>query len=141
MSLLYFAFASNMDTVQMAERCDGAEYLGVASLADHRFRIGRRGYATVVAAPGATVYGVLWGLLPHHEAALDVYEGVRHGLYRKTSLTVRTAKHEDRAALVYVAGDPAAGRPVQGYMEKVVAAAERHGLPAAYIGELRGWLP
>jgi hypothetical protein len=141
MSLLYFAFASNMDTVQMAERCDGAEYLGVAALADHRFRIGRRGYATVVAEPGATVYGVLWDLLPHHEAALDVYEGIRHGLYRKVSLTVRTAKNQDRPALVYVAGDSTVGKAVRGYMEKVVAAAEGHGLPAAYLDELRGWLP
>jgi gamma-glutamylcyclotransferase (GGCT)/AIG2-like uncharacterized protein YtfP len=137
----YFAFASNMDTAQMAARCPGAECLGPAVLADHRFRIGRRGYATVVPEADATVHGILWGLLARHEAALDVYEGVRHGLYRKVSLLVRDASGAERDAIVYVAGDSAGAKPVPGYMEKVVAAAERHGLPTAYVEELRSWLP
>jgi len=141
MNLSYFAFASNMDVAQMAERCAGAECLGPATLAGHRFRIGRRGYATVEPEEGATVHGVLWGLLPRHEAALDVYEGIRHGLYRKVWLRVRSAQGDDRDALLYVAGDPASGSAVPGYMEKVVAAAEHHGLPASYVAELKGWLP
>ncbi len=141
MTLLYFAFASNMDIAQMTQRCAGAEYLGPAVLADHRFRIGRRGYATVVREPGATVHGVLWGLLPRHEAALDVYEGIRHGLYRKVWLSVRTAAGEQRDALLYEAGDPTPGTAVPGYMEKVVAAALHHGLPASYVEELRRSLP
>jgi cation transport regulator ChaC len=140
-SVLYFAFASNMVTAQMAERCPSAEPRGVAALEDHRFIIGRRGYATVVAEPGATVYGILWGLRPEHEAALDVYEGVRHGLYRKAWLPVRLADGTEEQAIVYVAGDPARGNAVAGYVEKVVASAEAHGLPAAYVAELRSWLP
>ena len=117
MTALYFAFASNLVTAQMAERCPGAEPRGVAALEDHRFRIGRRGYATVIGEPGATVHGMLWDLSPQHEAALE------------------------QKAIVYVAGDPARGNAVAGYMEKVVAAAEAHALPAAYVDELRGWLP
>jgi len=141
LTLLYFAFASNMDAAQMAERCYGAECLGTATLADHRFAIGRRGYATVIPEIGASVNGVLWGLDPRHEVALDVYEGIRHGLYRKAVLPVRTAAGDAREALVYVAGDPTTGKAVRGYVEKVVAAAEHHALPAAYIAELKGWLP
>jgi cation transport regulator ChaC len=141
MSVLYFAFASNMVTAQMAERCPGAELRGVAVLEDHRFAIGRRGYATVVSEPGATVYGILWDLRPEHEAALDVYEGVRHGLYRKAWLPVRSADGTEHRAIVYVAGDPARGSAVAGYMEKVVAAAEAHVLPTAYVAVLRSWLP
>ena len=141
MSALYFAFASNMVTAQMAERCQCAAPHGVAALEDHRFIIGRRGYATVIGEPGATVHGILWGLRPEHEAALDVYEGVRHGLYRKVWLSVRSADGTEHRAIVYVAGDPARGNAVAGYMEKVVAAAEAHGLPAAYVADLRSWLP
>jgi len=141
LTLLYFAFASNMDAAQMAERCAGAECLGAATLLDHRFAIGRRGYATVIPEKGASVHGVLWGLHPRHEAALDVYEGIRHGLYRKALLPVRTATGDAREALVYVAGEPATGKAVSGYMEKVVAAAEHHALPPAYIAELKRWLP
>lgn len=142
MTALYFAFASNMVAAQMAERCLGAEARGIAVLEDHRFSIGRRGYATVIGEPGATVHGILWDLSPQHEAALDVYEGVRQGLYRKVWLTVRlVADGSEQRAIVYVAGDPARGNAVAGYLEKVVAAAEAHGLPAAYVDELRGWLP
>ena len=141
MSSLYFAFASNMVTAQMAERCPGAESRGVAVLEDHRFGIGRRGYATVVGEAGAKVHGILWELRPEHEAALDVYEGVRHGLYQKVWLPVHLADGIPQRAIVYVAGDPAPGNAVAGYMEKVVAAAEAHGLPASYIADLRGWLP
>ena len=141
MSVLYFAFASNMVAAQMAERCPGAESRGIGVLDDHRFIIGRRGYATVVSEPGATVYGILWELRPEHEAALDVYEGVRHGLYRKVWLPVRSADGTAQTAIVYVASDPARGTAVAGYVEKVVAAAEAHGLPTAYVADLRSWLP
>ena len=141
MSVLYFAFASNMVTAQMAKRCEGADPRGVAVLEDHRFLIGRRGYATVIGEPGAKVYGILWDLREEHEAALDVYEGVRHGLYRRVWLPVRLADGTEQLAIVYVAGDPARGTAVAGYMEKVVVAAEAHGLPASYVAELREWLP
>lgn len=141
MSILYFAFGSNMVTAQMAGWCAGAEFLGVAVLEDHRFRIGRRGYGTVVPEPGATVYGVLWRLREEDEAALDVYEGVRQGLYQKAWRTVRTDEGDDRQALVYIATDPAPGAAVPGYMEKIVVVAEAHGLPASYRDELRGWMP
>jgi len=140
-SVLYFAFGSNMVAAQMANRCPGAEFLGTAALPDHRFRIGRRGYGTVVPEQGAAVNGVLWGLREEDEAALDVYEGVRHGLYQKVTRAVRTDAGDDRQALVYVATDPAAGAAVPGYMEKIVVAAEEHGFPQAYREELRGWLP
>ena len=96
---------------------------------------------TRYAVNGASVHGVLWSLHPKHEAALDVYEGIRHGLYRKAFLPVRSAAGDAREALVYVAGDPTTGTAVSGYMEKVVAAAEHHGLPVSYIAELKGWLP
>jgi len=141
MSALYFAFGSNTVPAQMAQRCPGAALLGNAVLPDHRFRIGSRGYGTVVPEAGATVHGVLWELREQDEAALDVYEGVRHGLYRKVQCRVRTAAGDDRTALVYVAADPEPGGAVAGYVERIVAAGEVHGFPDAYLDELRRWLP
>ena len=55
-------------------------------------------------------------------------------------IDVRTAAGAAREAVVYVAGDPATGQTVPGYMERVVAAAELHGLPAPYIAVLKGWM-
>ena len=137
----YFAFGSNIVPAQMAKRCPGSTSLGRAELADHRFRIGRRGYGTVEPEAGAVVHGLLWDLRPEDEAALDVYEGVRHGLYRRVRRTVRLASGEEREAFVYVAADTAPGKAVAGYVERIVAAAEAHGFPAAYLDELRSWLP
>jgi len=140
-SALYFAFGSNTVPAQMAKRCPGATLVGNAVLPDHRFRIGRRGYGTVEPGPGAVVHGVLWDLSEGDEAALDVYEGVRHGLYRKVQRVVRTAAGDDRTAFVYVAADPEPGGAVAGYVERIIAAGEAHGFPAEYLDELRGWLP
>jgi gamma-glutamylcyclotransferase (GGCT)/AIG2-like uncharacterized protein YtfP len=141
MSTLYFAFGSNIVPAQMAKRCAGATSLGNAVLEGYRFRIGRRGYGTVVPETGAMVHGLLWALRPEDEAALDVYEGVRHGLYRKVRHPVRTADAAVHDAMVYVGADPEPGTAVAGYVERIVAAAEAHGFPAAYLDELRSWLP
>lgn len=141
MTIYYFAFGSNVVPAQMAKRCPGVTSIGNAVLEGHRFRIGRRGYGTVVPEPDATVHGVLWALRPEDEAALDVYEGVRHGLYRKVRCPVRTEDGAVHEAMVYVAADPEPGAAVPGYVEKIIAAAEAHGFPAAYLDELRRWLP
>lgn len=137
----YFAFGSNIVPAQMAKRCAGATSLGNAVLEGHRFRIGRRGFGTVVPEPGATVHGVLWVLRPEDEMALDVYEGVRHGLFTQVRHPVCAADGAVHDVMVYVATDPEPGVAVPGYVEKIVAAAEAHGFPAPYLDELRGWLP
>lgn len=141
MTQLHFAFGSNIVPTQMAKRCPGATSLGNAMLDGHRFGIGRQGYGTVVPEPGAIVHGILWALRPEDEAALDVYEGVRHGLYRKVLCHVRTTDGVGHEAMVYVAANPEPGAAVRGYIERIVAAAAAHGFPAAYLDELRGWLP
>lgn len=50
MRRLYFAYGSNMDeAAQMAERCPGAEVIGLATLPGYRFVINQRGVATLPA--------------------------------------------------------------------------------------------
>ncbi len=50
---LYFAYESNMHVGQMALRCPASRPLGRAWLDDWRFRINKRGTATIVREPGA----------------------------------------------------------------------------------------
>ncbi len=136
----YFAYGSNMDASQMARRCPGAGLLGTATVAGLRFVVTRAGYASVVPDSTGVVYGVLWSLAPADEVRLDVYEGVAEGLYGKATVRVqRPASHEPIEALLYVATDPTPGRPKAGYLERVVDAARRHGLPPAYVAEIAGW--
>jgi gamma-glutamylcyclotransferase (GGCT)/AIG2-like uncharacterized protein YtfP len=124
----------------MAARCPTAAALGTARLPGWRFVIMGDGYASVVPSPGSEVHGVLWRLKPRDLAALNAYESIDSGLYRRCMLTVM---HGCRAApaLVYLARDRSEGRPKPGYQEIVVAAAREWALPAAYIQILERWGP
>jgi len=115
----YFAYGSNMDRAAMASRCPDAEALGAARLDSHRFFIARAGYASVEPRPGAAVYGVLWRVSARDLAALDAYENVAGGLYRRATLSVRHGNERLRA-VVYIARDQRPGRALSGYQESSV---------------------
>jgi hypothetical protein len=133
--MLHFAYGSNMDRRLMRRRCPGAGVIGGAVLRDHRFIITKDGYASVAAARGALVHGLLWRLTPRDLAALNAYENIDAGLFRAASLTVHAGGRAVRA-LVFVGRSSVPGRPRLGYMELVAAAARDAGLPAGYIAAL-----
>jgi hypothetical protein len=136
----YFAYASNMDIAQMAERCPGARIIDGAVLAGMKFVITAKGYANVVPDPDHTVFGILWDLPQADEESMDRYEGVRPGLYRKEEIEVVTAGGKAVRALIYRASATKTGLPAPGYLEATIAAARGHGMPAEYIAQLEGWL-
>ena len=136
---LYFAYGSNMDSDQMAQRCPRATAAGPGTLPNHRFIINRRGVATVVPGLGMQVQGRLWWLDPQDEESLDRYEGVQRGFYRKVLFNVELDTDRAARALVYVASDQKAGAPREGYLELVIAAARAMPLPPDYISELETW--
>jgi cation transport regulator ChaC len=136
----YFAYGSNMDEGQMALRCQHAKLVGRASLADHSFLINDRGVASVAAAPNWVVHGLLWTISRTDEKALDQYEGVKRGHYRKEVLQIKQESGCAVDALVYIASSSNPGIPRTGYMEKIKRTATEHGLPDDYIEELQSWL-
>ena len=135
---LYFAYGSNMSRALMRRHCPHARPLGTAVLEGHRFIIMADGYASVVKYTGMCVYGVLWRLGPGETAALDAYESIDTGLYRRWVLPV-TRGGRDQAALVYVGHSRRRGRPKSGYMDLVLAAARDWSLPAPYVATLARW--
>jgi gamma-glutamylcyclotransferase (GGCT)/AIG2-like uncharacterized protein YtfP len=137
---LYFAYGSNMDRRAMAARCPASRAIGIARLPRHRFAMMREGYATLVRDPRCSVWGLVWDLGLADVAALDRYEGIGEGLYRKGQQSVVSGAGP-RRVLVYFGRDAGAGRPKTGYMEGVVAAARDLDLPAAYLAELESFLP
>ncbi len=140
MSTFYFAYGSNMDKRQMASRCPRAEYVGTTSLRDYRFIINERGYATLCPAPGFEVPGLLWRLQPSDEIALDRYEGYAHGLYDKGYRIVRDLAGNEFHALVYIDyRNHTLGTPREGYLERIVAAAELHELRERHQHMLKAW--
>jgi gamma-glutamylcyclotransferase (GGCT)/AIG2-like uncharacterized protein YtfP len=137
---LYFAFGANMDIAGMSRRCPGAQPVGAARLDHHRFAIVNPGFATVIAAKGSQVHGVLWRLGPRDLAVLDAYENLASGLYGRAEKPVRQGTRLLRA-LTYFVRDPRPGRARPGYLEECVLPAARHwGLPSAYIRGIEAFL-
>jgi len=114
----------------MAARCPGAEALGLARLPRHARAVMREGYLTLVRDPAREVTGVLWDVPLADIAALDRYEGVGSGLYRKVQQMV-IGLTGARRALVYFGANAGPGVMRRDYFEKVLAAALMNGLPGA----------
>jgi cation transport regulator ChaC len=135
----HFAYGSNMDSTAMRRRCPGAVAIGVGRLNGWRFIIMHGGYASVVPNAGASVYGVLWRVMPRDLAALRAYEALDSGLYHRRTLPVRLAGR-NVPALVYVGHTRVPGRPRVGYQEGIVIPSAREwGLPERYVAELTRW--
>ena len=133
--MLYFAYGSNMSRGPMRTRCPTARAMGTAILRDHRFVIMANGYASVVPSAGEDVHGLLWQIGPRDLAALDEYEDVVGGLYRRAMLPLVRDKRTVKA-LVYLGSETREGRPRPGYMAIVIDAARECGLPEDYIASL-----
>jgi gamma-glutamylcyclotransferase (GGCT)/AIG2-like uncharacterized protein YtfP len=138
--MLHFAYGSNMDRDAMRRRCPAAAVVSAARLDGWRFVITRDGYASVVSAPGSAVHGIVWRLGARDLAALNAYEALDSGLYRRRTLPVCIPSGHV-SALVYVGRERREGRPHPGYQESVVAAARDVGLPETYVRALERWLP
>lgn len=53
---LYFAYGSNLDLEQMAQRCPDAEIVGPVRLENYELRFRGSGFATVAPKKGSTVH-------------------------------------------------------------------------------------
>lgn len=109
--------------------------MGVAVLPDYQVLINAQGVGTVIPAKGKSVFGLLWRLSDKNVEALDAYEGVASGDYRREQVTVDTEGAQIEA-LVYVATNVTPGKPRPGYLEVVLKAAAEAGLPESYLAEL-----
>ena len=136
---LYFAYGANMERAAMAKRCPGATARGVARLTGWRYVVAD-GYGSIAPAPGHCVFGVLWRLTPRDLSALNAFESLDSGLYRRAMLTVDVGAKRARA-LVYVGNRRGKRRPMPGYQERLVAAAQDWQLPQPYIEELHRFVP
>ena len=137
-NILYFAYGSNMDENQMAQRCPDSVLVGKAVLKDYAFCLDSEGVATIIPRRGSAVEGLVWNISPADEHRLDIREGVASGCYRKDSITVSMAGTPVNA-LVYISCRPLTREKIRhGYLQKIIYAALDHRLSDEYIEMLKG---
>lgn len=148
--MIYFAYGSNMNPSQMAQRCPEYRTIGVARLVDFRLcfprfsRARNCASAGIEPAPGSAVWGVLYDVSEADLPVLNYHEGYnpqgqaaanRHILRKVTAL--RLGGSQPVQAMTYFAvPDGTAGRPSAAYMQIILDGAEYHGLPKAYVAAL-----
>jgi hypothetical protein len=139
---LYAAYGSNMDPAQMGQRCPHSPAAGTGWVTDWRLTFGGEdlgwegSLATLVEAPGGTVFVALYDVTPHDETYLDSWEGADTGLYEKIRLRVHTLDRTE-LAWVYVLDAFEGGLPSARYLGVLADAAERAGAPHDYVTDLR----
>ncbi len=134
--MLYFAYGSNMDTKAMQALCPKSRALGLARLAKHQIFVMEEGYASVRVEASAIVHGVLYDLALSDVPALDRYEEVSRGLYRKVMQPVLRTGAAPVRALIYVGRSRVEASPKADYWRAILAVARDWALPQTYTSQL-----
>lgn len=140
---LYAAYGSNLDPALMRDRCPHSPLVGTGWLEGWRLTFGgaELGWqdgplATIVEDPGGRVFAALYDLHRFDEPALDRWEGISSGLYRKLRLRIATLDG-DALARIHVLNAYEGGLPSELHLQLVADAAEKAGAPADYIKAIR----
>ena len=132
---LYFAYGSNLDLGQMAERCPGSTVEGYATLPDHRLVFRgpsvRRGsgVASVDPAPGHAVRGLLFEVGEACLQVLDRIEG-HPGWYRREWKELDLEAGTQARVLLYRLPEwVELMAPGEGYLDQLRRAYHHHAFP------------
>ncbi len=149
--MIYFAYGSNMDPVQMRERCVGSRARGAGYLAGYRLAFSRwsprrkHAVASIEEYPGEGVWGVVYEMTPDDWTSLHPFEGhIAEGHpengYDLIGVAVQM-EAEAVSARTYIAmPDPLrvdVGLTSMRYRQHLIDGAIAHGLPADYLAMLR----
>lgn len=135
--MYYFAYGSNMNWTQMAQRCPSARFVSVARLKDHRFAITRQsrrrlcGTADVLPESGSEVWGVVYEL---DDCELSVLDGFEDGYGREKRHVDPINRSQPLEAWVYVAEKEISPPLPDGLYKRLIVEGARHWrLPQGYI--------
>jgi hypothetical protein len=143
---LYAAYAGNLDPRLMARRAPHSPLRGTGWITGWRLTFGGEemgwegALATLVESatllPAADIFVALYDVAPMDEEALDRWEGVGLGIYRRIRVRVHTLDGTV-PAWVYVLNGYEGGLPSARYLGEIADAADAAGAPHDYVMELR----
>jgi len=141
----YFAYGSNLSVGQKELRTGRIRRAIRCRLPGYAFAFNKRGrngqvYANIVANSKSEVWGVVYLCNPEAMRAMDQYEGVASGHYKRIPVRVVQDTGEETDAITYIAGadyvcEP--GKPSREYLERIVSGAKHHGLPDEYVERIK----
>jgi gamma-glutamylcyclotransferase len=145
-TLLLFAYGSNLAAAEIGAWCPEARFAGVARLPDHRLALNRRsirwggGAADIVRSRGEEVWGALYEIPDGALDGLDAKEG-QGWAYRRVEVDVeRAGRRIPATAYEVVEKEPQEVPATPEYAALLVRAARERGLPDHYVRRLLAWL-
>lgn len=111
---LYLAYGSNLNMAQMLVRCPTAEVVKPYVITG--WRLVFRQVADVEPAAGEQVLTGMWRVYDDDELALDRYEGIYSGLYRKVEVNL---KKTGEPAFLYVMNSREVAPPRKYYYDTI----------------------
>ena len=145
--MIYFAYASNLNPTQMAQRSPDCRSLGVARLPEYRLcfprysRSWRCATAGFEASPGDVLWGALYDIPAEDLPVLHHHEGYnpdgppdlnRHDFREVTVL--RLGGSEPVRAMTYAAiPDGTGDLPSRAYIDTIIDGARHHRLPRTWL--------
>lgn len=142
---LYAAYGSNLHPARMAERAPHSPLVGAGWLQGWRLTFAgedvslQGALATIVEDPASQVYVMVYALADDDERALNEFEAVDFGLYRKIHVRV-SLLDRDISAWLYVLEGFEGGRPSPHYLQDLIEAATAADAPRDYVDRLRALL-
>ena len=139
---LYAAYGPNLDPARMIERCPHSPLRGTGWVLGWRLTFGGEelgwdgALCTVVEDPLDQVFVALYDITREDAAALDEWEGIDIGVYRKIRVRVQSLVGEQTAWL-YVLDAYEGGLPSASYIGLLSEAALAAGAPDDYVAALR----
>ena len=130
--MIYFAYGSNLNLAAMKRRCPKAVPMGKFYLREARLVF--RGVADCIHEAGSRCPGGLWRITPECEAALDIYEGIGSGMYRKEYVPLTGWKGEE-TLMFYVMNSTGIFPPSRGYFETIKQGYRDFRIPVAPLNE------
>jgi hypothetical protein len=136
--MIYFAYGSNMDHVQMQVRCPGQEAaIGVARLAGYALAFTRwsrswnSGTADILPERMSEVWGVLYDLTLDNLRRMDQFADYPNSYVRQDIFL--EYEGETIPSFTYVAIRQGIFAPSKSYVNKMIMGAEENHIPESYI--------
>lgn len=120
---LYVAYGSNLNLIQMGQRCPTAAVYGIGRITDYRLTfkaLGAYAYATIEPCQGEYVPVAVWKIGVADESSLDRYEG--YPTHYKKEMVEVVLEDSVIMGMVYIMNELAVPAfPTQGYFECIMS--------------------